>query len=75
LPLSLLRPEAMFRSVRANLGETGRLLMANHSLAEYEIAAGYASAAGLKRAHALDRPRLLDAAAPAVVLSLWQPEH
>jgi hypothetical protein len=72
LPLSLLQPDALFTSVRANLGTSGRLLMANQSLAEHTIAAAYASAAGLERMRAHDRARLVDAAAPDVVLSLWR---
>jgi hypothetical protein len=75
LPLSLLQPDALFASVRANLGASGRLLMANQSRAEHTMAANYASAAGLQRMQAYDRPRLVDAAAPDAVLSLWQREH
>jgi hypothetical protein len=75
LPLSLLQPGALFAAIRANLGESGRLLMANQSRAEHTIAAACARSAGLRRMHDCERPRLVDAPAPAVVLSLWQGEH
>lgn len=71
LPLSLLQPEALFAAIARNLAADGQVLMANHSAAEAEVAAGYATAAGLERVAECACARLVDADAPSAVLSLW----
>ena len=73
LPLSLLKPDALFAALRANLAPHGRLFMANQST-EHTIAADFARRAALARVAVLERERL--AAEPGiaarVVLSLWE---
>ena len=73
LPLSLLRPDALFAALQANLAPHGRLFMANQA-AEHATAAEFARRAGLQRVAVLERARRLgaDYAAPGVVLSLWE---
>lgn len=47
LPLSVLRPQALFARVHANLEPQGRFWMINHSAAEAATAAAFAAGAGL----------------------------
>lgn len=49
LPLSVLRPSALFTRVHANLEPQGRFWMINHSAAEAATAAAFAAGAGLTR--------------------------
>lgn len=76
LPLSLLRPAALFGALRANLAPGGRLLMANQSHAEHAVAGEFARAAGLARLAVIERGRLVPSADTdsRIVLSLWQAE-
>lgn len=71
LPLRLLRPAALFEALHANLAPGGQLFMANHSADEHAVAAGHANAAGLRCVNTLIVRRLVDHAAPDVVVSLW----
>jgi hypothetical protein len=71
LPLSLLRPDALFGAIRANLLPDGRLLMANHSDAEHAVAVEHARRAGLVRRHVMPSTRPFVPEAPPVVLSYW----
>jgi SAM-dependent methyltransferase len=48
LPLSLLRPAALFGRIRRNLNPGGRLLMVNHGPREAEIARSLCEAEGLR---------------------------
>ena len=73
MPLSVLRPAALFERIAGNLHGEGSLWMVNHSEEEAAIAAGYAMRAGLCQtgrhvAHNLLQPR----PAPPVV-SAWRP--
>ena len=74
LPLSALRPAALFASVRRNLRPGGRFLMVNQGETEFQAASRYAVDAGLERHRdiaCLDL-RLVERTLPAV-LSLWRP--
>ena len=74
LPLSVLRPSALFASIRRNLRPGGRFLMVNQGEAEYQTASGFAAAAGLERHRdicCLDL-KFVERTQPAV-LSLWRP--
>jgi hypothetical protein len=48
LPLSLLKPPALFGRIRRNLKPSGRFFMVNHGLKEAEIASGLCEAEGLR---------------------------
>lgn len=48
LPLSVLRPAALFARIAANLKPSGALWMVNHSEFEFPVAAGHATDAGLR---------------------------
>lgn len=71
LPLSLLRPEALFAAIARNLEPGGELLMANHGETEAAVAAGCAERAGLRCAGTHTIARLVDTTAPPAVLSRW----
>jgi SAM-dependent methyltransferase len=71
LPLSLLRPEALFAGIARNLEPGGELLMANHGEEEAGVAAACAERAGLRRLGMHLCRRLVDADAPSAVLSRW----
>jgi hypothetical protein len=71
LPLSLLRPAALFDALHANLAPDGVLIMANHSAEEHAVASTYATAARLVRTHVHAAPRLVARELPDVVLSRW----
>lgn len=71
LPLTVLQPAALFAAIARNLEPDGQLLMANHGVDEAQVAAGHASAAGLRRIADHECVRLVDAEAPAAVISLW----
>ena len=73
LPLSLLKPERLFRQIQHNLGPKGIFFMVNHGSAEMDLAAQWCDAAGLRLAGRwselgpLNRHRL-----SPPVLSWWQ---
>jgi SAM-dependent methyltransferase len=71
LPLRLLAPAELFAAIARNLVPEGHVLMANHSSAEYAIAAGYARGAGLVERRRFERARLVSIGAPDVVLTWW----
>lgn len=48
LPLSLLRPESLFTSIKHNLKNDGLFVMINHGPDEAALAGGYCGAAGLR---------------------------
>jgi hypothetical protein len=48
LPLSLLKPERLFRQIQHNLGPKGLFFMVNHGTAESVLAAQWCDAAGLR---------------------------
>ena len=50
LPLSLLKPERLFRQIQHNLGPKGLFFMVNHGSAEMDLAAQWCDAAGLRLA-------------------------
>ena len=74
LPLSVLRPPALFASIRRNLRPGGRFLMVNQGAAEYQAASGFAAHAGLEQHCDVCRLDLgfVGRTQPAV-LSLWRP--
>ncbi len=74
LPLSLLRPEALFARIKHNLKQDGLFVMVNHGLSEADLAAERCSAAGLRPLGRWYDPGPLGAyrLAPPV-LSWWQP--
>ena len=50
LPLSLLKPERLFRQIQHNLGPKGLFFMVNHGSAETDLAVQWCDAAGLRLA-------------------------
>jgi hypothetical protein len=73
MPLSILKPTALFRRIADNLNPGGRLWMVNHGETEARIARGFAESAALRLTHrhvcvSAVQPRIL----PAVVTE-WQP--
>jgi SAM-dependent methyltransferase len=74
LPLSLLRPETLFSSIKLNLKPGGLFVMVNHGPEEAELAGSYCGAAGLQPLGRWQDAGALSAyrSAPPV-LSWWQP--
>jgi SAM-dependent methyltransferase len=71
LPLSLLRPEALFQRIAHNLNPGGRFWMVNHGEAEERIAHGFARDAKLRFLHRhVCVPRIMPRETPAVI-SEW----
>ena len=73
LPLSLLKPEKLFRQIQHNLGPKGLFLMVNHGATEAELAARWCDAAGLRLAGQWTEPGPLNThRLSPPVLSWWQ---
>jgi len=71
LPLSLLRPEALFQRIAQNLNPGGRFWMVNHGETEERIAHGFARDAKLRFLHRhVCVPRIMPRETPAVI-SEW----
>lgn len=73
LPLSLLRPEALFLRIRRNLNADGMFVMVNHGSEEAARAAALCDAAGLRRLCEFVHCGALSAYRPVPpVLSCWR---
>ncbi len=72
LPLSVLRPAALFAAIRGNLNPDGELWMVNHSETEASVAAQFAGDAGLHCAHVHVAQSVFRERTNAVVVSLWR---
>jgi SAM-dependent methyltransferase len=73
LPLSLLRPEALFSSIKHNLKPGGLFVMINHGSREAEIASDRCNAVGLRSLGCWQDPGALSSyRSAAPVLSWWQ---
>jgi hypothetical protein len=73
LPLSLLKPERLFRQIQHNLGAKGFFFMVNHGVSEAELAAQWCDAAGLRLAGQWSAPGPLNGhRLNPPVLSWWQ---